>query len=88
MAVMELAAQMGLSCRECNLEPYDAMTADEAFFTTTPYSIVPMTKLDGHAIGDGAPGPVTKRLIAAWNEMVGMDTVAEARKYAKETQKR
>lgn len=42
-AVMELAAQMGLSCRERNLEPYDVMTADEAFLTTTPYSIVPIS---------------------------------------------
>ena len=30
-AVLELAESLGLSCRECNLEPYDVMTADEAF---------------------------------------------------------
>jgi branched-chain amino acid aminotransferase len=83
-AVMELAAQMKLSCRECNLEPYNVMTADEAFATTTPFCIVPVTRLDGHAIGNGKPGPVTQRLIAAWNEMVGVDTVAQAKKYAEQ----
>ena len=85
-AVIELAAQVGLPCRECNLEPYDVVTADEAFFTTTPFNIVPMTHLDGYEIGDGAPGAITKRLIAAWSEMVGVDTIAQAKKYAKQAQ--
>ena len=83
-AVIELAAQMDLPCRECNLEPYDAVTADEAFFTTTPYNIVPVTRLDGHEIGNGAPGPITKRVMDAWSEMVGVDTVAQAKEYAQQ----
>jgi branched-chain amino acid aminotransferase len=81
-ALMELAAKMGLTCHERNLEPYDVMVADETFFTTTPYSIVPMTSLDGYQIGDGLPGPVTRRLIAAWSEMVGLDIVEEAKRAA------
>ena len=81
-AVMELAAQMGLPCHERNLEPYDVLIADEAFFTTTPYNIVPMTRFEGHAIGNGAPGPLTKRLISAWSEMVGLDVIAQAKQYA------
>lgn len=87
MAVIELAGQMGLSCRECNLEPYDVVVADEAFFTTTPFTIVPMTRFEGHALGDGAPGPVTKRVIAAWDEMVGVDTIAQAKEYATRAKK-
>lgn len=87
-AVMELAAEIGLTCRERNLEPYDFITADEAFFTTTPYSIVPMTRIDGYQIGNGAVGPVTKRLIAAWNEMVGLDIVEEARICAERAKKK
>ena len=86
-AVIELAAQMGLSCRECNLEPYDVVTADEAFFTTTPFNIVPMTRFEGHALGDGNLGPVTRRVIVAWNEMVGVDTIAQAKEYAKKAKK-
>ncbi|MBM4080301.1 MAG: branched-chain amino acid aminotransferase [Planctomycetes bacterium] len=82
-AVMELAAQVGLPCRECNLEPYDVLTADEAFFTATSFSILPVTRFNGQPIGDGAPGPVTRRLIAAWSETVGADIVAQAREYAK-----
>lgn len=87
-AAMELAEQLGLGCRECNLEPYHALTADEAFFTTTPFSIVPMSCLDGHDIGDGAPGPITKRLMAAWSDMVGVDTIAQAKEYAAQAVRR
>ena len=41
-----------------------------------------MTQLDGYEIGDGAPGAITQRLIAAWSEMVGVDTIAQAKEYA------
>jgi len=85
-AVMELAAQLGLSCRECNLEPYDVMNADEAFFTATSFSIMPATRFNGHPIGDGRPGPVTRRLIGAWSEMIGVDIVAQAKDYARQGQ--
>ena len=81
-AAIELAAQLGWQCRECNIEPYHALTADEAFFTTTPFSIVPMTRLDGYAIGDGKPGPLTKQFMDAWSGMVGIDTIAQAKQYA------
>ena len=85
-AVMELAAKIALSCRECNLEPYDVMAADEAFFTTTSFSILPATRFNGHPVGDGAPGPVTRQLIRAWSGMVGVDIVAQAKDYARRAQ--
>ena len=82
--VLELAARLALPCRECNLEPYDVMTADEAFFTSTPFSLMPATRFNGHAIGTGAVGPITQRLMAAWNAMVEVDMVAQARLYAEQ----
>ncbi|MBV7330576.1 aminotransferase class IV [Chloroflexi bacterium TSY] len=81
-ATLELANRLDLPCRECNLEPYDVMTADEAFFTSTPFSIMPATRFNGHAIGAGRPGPVTQRLMDAWNQMVEVDMVAQAQAYA------
>ena len=29
-------------------------------------------------LGDGLPGPITRRLMTAWNEEVGIDVVAQA----------
>ena len=81
-AVLELAQRLEIPCRECNLEAYDVMTADEAFFTSTPFTIMPATRFNGHAINTGAPGPLTQRLMDAWNRMVEVDMAAQARAYA------
>ena len=73
--VLELAARHGIPVRECDLQPYDAYTADEAFFSSTPYCIMPATRFNGLPVGDGKVGPITKRLLAAWSELVGVDIV-------------
>jgi branched-chain amino acid aminotransferase len=39
---------------------------------------MPATKFNGLALGDGKVGPVTKRLLGAWSELVGLDIVAQA----------
>jgi branched-chain amino acid aminotransferase len=57
---------------------YDIYTADEAFFTSTPYCIMPATRINGLPVGDGHVGAVTKRLLAAWSDLVGVDIVAQA----------
>jgi branched-chain amino acid aminotransferase len=81
--VMELAQELKVPCYEKNLEPYDVITADEAFFTCTPFSIMPATKFDGLAIGDGMPGKMTMRLLDAWSGKVGVNIVQQALEYAK-----
>lgn len=75
---LELARKLGIPTEETVLQPYDLATADEMFFTSTPYCIMPSTKFNGHKVGAGTVGPLTKRLLAAWSELVGMDVVAQA----------
>lgn len=76
--VIELARSLGLTVVEERLLPYDLATADEVFFTSTPYCIMPATKFNGLAIGDGQVGPVTRQLLAAWSRLVDVDIVAQA----------
>lgn len=76
--ILELAAELGVPIRECDLQPYDVYTADEAFFTSTPYCIMPATRFNGLPVGDGRVGPVTKRLLAAWSARVGVDIAGQA----------
>ncbi len=76
--VLELASDLGIPVLERNLEPYDLLNADEAFFTSTSTCIMPMTRFEGQPLGDGTPGPITQRLMAAFNELVGLDIVAQA----------
>jgi branched-chain amino acid aminotransferase len=43
--------------------PEDAVReADEVFLSSTAGGILPVTKVDGRPLGDGAPGAVTERL--------------------------
>jgi branched-chain amino acid aminotransferase len=76
--VLELATQLGIPICETRLQPYDLYTADEVFFTSTPYCIMPATKFNGLPVGDGSVGPVTRQLLAAWSKLVGIDIVRQA----------
>jgi len=61
--VMELARQAGYRVSEPNLTRYDLFNADECFLTGTGAEIVPVVKIDGRVIGNGRPGPVTRKLV-------------------------
>ena len=78
---LELAEQLGVPTAVTDFQPYDIYTADEAFFTSTPYCIMPATRFNGLPVGDGEVGAVTKRLLAAWSENVGVDIVAQAQRH-------
>ena len=79
--VFELAEQLGIPVIEEDLQPYDLYTADETFFSSTPYCLLPVTAFDKRDIGDGKPGPVFKQLMSAWSERVGMDVVGQSEKH-------
>lgn len=55
-------AEQGISTSERELTQADVQGADEVFVTSTSRDIMPVTHLDGVALGDGKPGPVTRRL--------------------------
>ena len=76
--VLELADKLSIPSEECNLKPYDVITAEEAFFTSTPYCMFPATEFNGIPIGGGKVGPVTKKLLSAWSDLVGLDIAQQA----------
>ena len=55
---------------ERRLERHDLYIADECFLTGTAAEVIPVTKIDGRAIGTGEPGPITKKLHAAFHRQV------------------
>ena len=83
-AVMDLAADLQVPVHEKDLEPYDMVTANEAFFTSTSMFLLPITKFNGLPVGDGNVGPMAKSLIAAFSDTVGVDIVAQAKQYKEE----
>jgi branched-chain amino acid aminotransferase len=81
-AVIELAAEIGVACRETDIDLFDAANADEMFLTSTSLCICPVRSLDGQTVGDGkVPGPVTKRLTDGYVKLVGCDFVAQYLKH-------
>ncbi len=80
MTIMEIADTLGIPAVEDDLQPYDVYTADEAFFCSTPYCILPVGRVDNREIGDDVPGPVTNQLLAAWSERVGLDIVDQLKR--------
>lgn len=76
--VLELAGVVGIPTQITDFQPYDIYTADEAFFTSTPYCIMPATKFNGLPVGDGTVGPVARQLLQAWSDLVGLDIVGQA----------
>jgi branched-chain amino acid aminotransferase len=66
--VLELAAKTGIRAVEETLHEADVAAADEMFFTSTTREIVPVVRVDDRVIGTGKPGPVTRRLRAAFAE--------------------
>jgi len=76
--VFDLARRLGVEVGEGNYTPFDLYNAEECFLASTSPTIIPVKTVNGVKIGKGAPGPVTLRLIGAWNEMVGIDIVDQA----------
>ena len=55
------ASEVGLVPAEALLRPDDLFAADEAFLASSVAGVLPVTVVDGRSIGDGRPGPWTRR---------------------------
>ena len=71
--VIELARKKGLDVREERMSRFDIYTADEMFLTGTGAELIPVVKVDGRQIGDGAVGQVFKGLLADFQEYTKVD---------------
>ncbi len=68
-AVIELAEQENILCVEKLFPVAEVYTADEVFLTGTAAELVPVVGVDGRVIGNGKPGPMTKRLLNRFREL-------------------
>ena len=59
--ILAWAERVGLRPSERRLPVGDLRTADEAFLSSSVAGILPVTRFDGRPIGDGRPGPWTRR---------------------------
>jgi branched-chain amino acid aminotransferase len=68
--VLRAAAAEGILVEEGEIRPEDLFSADEAFITSSIREVMPVVAADGHRIGEGVPGAITKRLHAGYLRLV------------------
>jgi len=67
---IRLAKKLGYHVTEANITPFQLFTADEAFFTGTAMEMVPIREVNKRQIGNGTPGPITRKLMAAFQKVI------------------
>ena len=60
--LLEIASGAGIPVEERTFTVEEAKAADEAFISSATTMALSVVSIDGHAIGDGKPGPVTQQL--------------------------
>ena len=68
-SVIALAREAGFQVEERVFTRHDLYIADECFLTGTAAEVIPVVKLDQRVIGNGKPGKVTQKLIAAFRHL-------------------
>ncbi|MFD2202182.1 aminotransferase class IV [Shivajiella indica] len=63
--LLELAPQTQIR----NITLKEALNADEVFMTSTTKKVLPVTQIDELKIGNGHPGPITKKLLEEFTEL-------------------
>lgn len=73
--VLDLCAEHDIPSRVRDLSLTEAYRADEAFCTGTMGELASVTEIDGRLIGDGSPGPLTKRLGDLYRDLTAREGV-------------
>ena len=65
-----LADVQGTACLERSVERDELRRAEEALFCSTGMEVTPIVEIDGTPLGDGRPGPLTRRLSNLYGSIV------------------
>jgi D-alanine transaminase len=70
--ILEAIAAAGMTVEERKFTVAEAQKAREAFLSSATGAGVPVVAIDGAKIGDGKPGPLTRRIYALYAEKAGI----------------
>lgn len=73
--ILDIAEDLQVPVREADMTRYDVWCADECFLTGSGAEVIPVVKLDGREIGNGKPGPIFAKLLAAFRQRVTREGV-------------
>lgn len=64
-AVLRLARELNIPVVEEEFTPDFLSSGDEILISSTTIEVLPVTTIEGHPVGNGQPGPITRRLYDA-----------------------
>ena len=76
---LEIAARGAWTSPNPRLNVADVEAADEVMLVSTPYCLLPVTRINDSAIAGGVPGANYWRLLSGWNDIAGFDVADQAR---------
>jgi branched-chain amino acid aminotransferase len=70
-AVIELCGRMDIPCRDSSpLTVRQMLSAQEMFLTASLTGVRPVCRVEGHDVGDGLPGELTKRIMTGYQQLL------------------
>jgi branched-chain amino acid aminotransferase len=69
-SVLRIARDLDIPVEVRPIQVADLRNADELFFSGTAVEVMPIRQVDDHVVGDGAPGAITRRIRAAYQDAV------------------
>ena len=83
LSVLEgLAGELKIPFQNRRLTIADVSKSGEAMLCSTSSCVLPVASLNGSPIGSGRAGPVYRRMLSTWSELVGVDIRAQATRFA------
>ncbi|WP_300375594.1 aminotransferase class IV [Henriciella sp.] len=77
-SVLDRLSGSGFDVEERAVSIEELNAAAEVFTTAATSLVLPVIELDGHAVGEGRPGPVTRRVQALYYDAIGADSEKRA----------
>lgn len=71
LSLLDCARDLGIAFEERPFTVEEALAAREAFISSASTFTLPVTRIDGQAVGDGRPGPLALRLRQAYMDHIG-----------------
>jgi len=68
--LLRLARQLGIYTDERTVSVNELKQADEAIICSSTKGAMAITQIDGEPVANGKVGPVTRRLMEAWDDYV------------------
>ena len=71
-AILDICNELGIPNVDRPITTGELLEADEMFVLGTATEVMPIVKIDRHIVGDGTPGPITRKIQVAFDKYVRM----------------